>query len=144
MPNHPIPIIEARGTHREVGQQIGTQCKPQIERMMDLLRKSPPKDKTWEMTIAESKLFLAHSQAIYPQYVEELQGIAEGSGIPFDELFVSMCEELWETPPNGKGCTDMAARGRAARGNRGFPFPGGNRSRAARPSPPCGRDLAGC
>ena len=113
MSNHPIPTIEARGTHREVGQQIGAKCKPQIERTIDLLRKNLPKNKSWEMTIAESKLFLAHSQAIYPQYVEELQGIAEGSGIPFDELFISMCEELWETPPNGKGCTDMAARGRA-------------------------------
>jgi len=80
---------------------------------MALLKASPPKGKSWEITIAESKLFLAHSQAIYPQYVEELQGIAEGSGVPFDELFISVCEELWETPPNGKGCTDMAARGRA-------------------------------
>ena len=39
--------------------------------------------------------------------------IAEGAGVSFDELFISMCEELWETPPYGKGCTDMAARGRA-------------------------------
>jgi len=113
MPNHPIPVIEARGSYREVGQQIGVQCKSQIERMMDLLRKSPPTGKTWEMAIAEGKLFLIHSQAVYPHYIEELHGIAEGSGVPFDELFISMCEELWETPPNGKGCTDMAARGRA-------------------------------
>jgi len=113
MSNHPIPIIDARGTFREVGRQIGAKCKPQIEGMLSLLREGLPTGKTWEMTLAESKSFLEYSHAIYPQYVDELEGMAEGAQVSFDEIFVSMCEELWETPPNGKGCTDMAARGRA-------------------------------
>jgi isopenicillin-N N-acyltransferase-like protein len=40
--------------------------------------------------------------------------------VPFDEVFLSMCEELWETaawrdynPRFPQGCTDMAARGPA-------------------------------
>ena len=28
MSNHPISVIKARGTYREVGRQIGEQCKP--------------------------------------------------------------------------------------------------------------------
>lgn len=113
MSNHPIPVIEAKGTYREVGRQIGKQCQPQIEMMMSQLRESIPPNKTWDILVKESKIFQTHSRAVYPQYMDELEGIAEGAGVPLDELFISMCEELWETPPWGKGCTDMAARGRA-------------------------------
>jgi isopenicillin-N N-acyltransferase like protein len=113
MSNHPIPVIEARGTYREVGRQIGEQCKPQIARMMSQLRESLPPGKTWDMLVNESRIYQTHSRAVYPQYMDELEGIAEGASVPFDELFISMLEELWETPPYGKGCTDMAARGRA-------------------------------
>ncbi|HNM37920.1 MAG TPA: C45 family autoproteolytic acyltransferase/hydrolase, partial [Anaerolineales bacterium] len=113
MSSQPIPVIEARGTYREVGKQIGEQCKPQIARMMSQLHESLPPGKTWEMLVNESRIYQTHSRAVYPQYMDELEGIAEGAGVPFDELFISMLEELWETPPYGKGCTDMAARGRA-------------------------------
>lgn len=113
MSNHPIPVIEARGTYREVGRQIGEQCKPQIERMMSQLHESLPPGKTWEMLVNESRIYQTHARAVYPQYMDELEGTAEAAGVPFDELFISMLEELWETPPYGKGCTDMAARGRA-------------------------------
>jgi isopenicillin-N N-acyltransferase-like protein len=44
--------------------------------------------------------------------VEELEGIAEGANAPFEEVYLSMCEELWEVAA-WRGCTDMAARGRA-------------------------------
>lgn len=112
MPKNPIPIIEARGTHREVGRQIGEQCKEGIQSMFAGLRDELPKGATWEAMIDQSKAYLAHSRAVYPQYVDELEGIAEGSGLPFDEVFLSMCEELWEDNA-WRGCTDMAARGKA-------------------------------
>ncbi len=113
MSNHPIPVIVASGTYHEVGLQIGSQCKTQIQNMLSHLRTSPPPNKTWEQTIAQSKIFLAHSRAIYPHYIDELEGIAKGADVSFDEIFVSMCEELWEGGAWIKGCTDMAARGRA-------------------------------
>ncbi len=113
MTNDPIPIIEARGAHREVGLQIGRQCKPQIVDLLSHLRGNVPANATWEAMLDQSEVYLAHSRAAYPRYVEELEGIAEGAGASFDEVFLSMCEELWEPAAWGKGCTDMAARGRA-------------------------------
>ena len=113
MSNHPIPVIEARGTHYEVGRQIGAKCKSQIEGLLSYVREDLPSGVTWEAMLAQSKLYLAHSRAIYPGYIEELEGIAEGAGVSFDEIFLSMCEELWEPAAWRKGCTDMAARGRA-------------------------------
>jgi len=112
MSNNPIPVFEACGTYKEVGKQIGAQCKPQILSMLAYLREKVPAGFSWEQLLSHSRDFLAPSRVVYPRYVEELEGIAEGSGVQFDEIFLSMCEELWESPVL-HGCTDMAARGRA-------------------------------
>jgi isopenicillin-N N-acyltransferase-like protein len=108
-----IPIIEARGSHHEVGRQIGQQRQSQIQKMLNLLHDELPERVTWSEMLQHSKLYLEFSRNIYPQYVEELEGIAEGADAPFDEIFLSMCEELWEPAAWQRGCTDMAARGPA-------------------------------
>jgi len=107
-----IPIIEARGSHREVGQQIGQACKSRIEKTLVSLHEELPIGITWEQMLQQSQRYLEFSRLIYPHYVEELEGIAEGANVPFDEVFLSICEELWESAA-WRGCTDMAARGRA-------------------------------
>ena len=113
MTNNQIPMIEARGeTYREVGKQIGRQAQLQIHSMLAYLRDNVPAGFSWEQMLAHSKDYLTPSRKVYPQYVEELEGIAEGAGVSFDDIFLSMCEELWESPVL-HGCTDMAARGRA-------------------------------
>lgn len=108
-----IPMIEARGTHRETGQQIGRGCQVQIRRMLANLREDLPSGVTWTGMLQESKRYLEISRQVYPHYVNELEGIAEGAGAPFEEVFLSVCEELWESAAWRRGCTDMAARGRA-------------------------------
>jgi len=116
----PIPVITVSGTHRQVGQQIGEQMSPQLHRMVAQLRQDLPAGISWDAMLQRGRLCLAHSRAVYPQFVEELEGIAEGADLPFDEVFLEMCEELWETAAwqdgavgRSKGCTDFAARGRA-------------------------------
>lgn len=120
MASDPIPAIEVRGTHRQVGQQIGEQMKSQIQVMLSELRSSLIQGVSWKEMLFQSSLYLAYSRAVYPQYIDELKGIAEGAQVPFEEVFLSMCEELWETAAwrnNAvripRGCTDFAARGRA-------------------------------
>ena len=113
MTQNEIPVIEVSGSYREVGVQIGERCQPQIRAMLAHLREDLPAGITWQDMLLQSSLYLQHSRAVYPQYVEELEGIAEGAAAPFDEIFLSMCEELWEAAAWKKGCTDLAARGRA-------------------------------
>jgi len=115
MPPEPIAVFEASGTHRQVGQQIGEYCKPAVQRVMSEMRQGLPAGVPWEQLMRQAQVFLAPSRAAYPQYVEELAGIAEAAEVPFGELFLSMCEELWEKEMwrGARGCTDMAARGRA-------------------------------
>ncbi len=107
-----LRVIEARGTHREVGLQIGTQCKEGLQGMFAGLRDDLPKGATWSAMLEQSRAYLAPSQKVYPQYVEELEGIAEGADVPFEDVFLTICEELWEDFA-WRGCTDMAARGKA-------------------------------
>ena len=108
-----IPMIEARGSHREVGRQIGQGCQAQIRGMLTNLREDLLEGISWPEMLEESKRYLELSRKVYPQYIEELEGIAEGVDEPFDEIFLSMCEELWESAAWKRGCTDMVARGRA-------------------------------
>lgn len=108
-----IPLIEVSGSHREVGAQIGSACQAQIRRMLAGLRADLPAGVSWEEMRFKSSTYLGHSQRVYPQYVEELQGMAEGAAVPFEDVFISMCEELWEQAAWRQGCTDMAARGKA-------------------------------
>jgi isopenicillin-N N-acyltransferase-like protein len=110
--NKEIPMIEARGSHREVGRQIGQGCQAQIRGMLASLHLELPDGITWPEMLEQSRRYLKFSREVYPQYVEELEGIAEGVEVPFDEVFLSVCEELWESAA-WRGCTDMAARGRA-------------------------------
>jgi isopenicillin-N N-acyltransferase-like protein len=119
MATDPIPVIEASGTHRQVGQQIGERLRPQLQQALAHLHKGLPAGITRQDVLRQAQLYLAHSRVVYPQYVEELEGIAEGGGLPFEEVFLAVCEELWEaaawrgeTHP-AQGCTDFAARGRA-------------------------------
>jgi isopenicillin-N N-acyltransferase-like protein len=120
MTTDPIPLLELKGTHRQVGQQIGEAMKPCLQRMAARLREESPPGMAWADVLQQGQLYLAHSRAVYPQYVEELEGIAEAAGLPFAELFLEICEELWERAAwrgsalsGAKGCTDLVARGRA-------------------------------
>jgi isopenicillin-N N-acyltransferase-like protein len=131
MPADPISLLEVRGSHRQVGQQIGEAMKPRLPHLTQQVREGLPAGVTWQDMLYQGQLYLAHSRAVYPQYVEELEGIAEASGMPFAEIFLSVCEELWEPaawprgtsdgrrspaePPfvSDRGCTDLLARGRA-------------------------------
>jgi isopenicillin-N N-acyltransferase-like protein len=120
MSAHPIPVIKVEGTHRQVGQQIGAKMRPQMQRTLSRLRGKPPPGVSWQDMQLKGSLCLAHSRAAYPQFVEELEGIAEATDLPFEEVFLAICEELWEpaawragVPTLTRGCTDLAARGQA-------------------------------
>lgn len=110
-----IPVIQVSGTHRQVGQEIGARMKPQLQRIVAQMREGLPPGISWEDMLQKGRLCLTHSRAIYSQFVEELEGIAEEAELPFQEVFLGMCEELWEPAMwhRTKGCTDFAARGRA-------------------------------
>jgi isopenicillin-N N-acyltransferase-like protein len=120
MATDPIPVIEARGTHYDVGFQIGQKMKLRLQRILPRLREQLPPGVSWADMLLKGRLSLAHSRTTFPMFVEELEGTAEGADMPFEDVFLAICEELWEpaawhagSPSLARGCTDMAARGAA-------------------------------
>ncbi len=116
-----IPFLKVSGDYREVGRQIGERMRPMLKRVLGWMHSALPPGVTWNDMLLKGRLCLAHSRSVYPHFVEELEGIAEGADLPFEEVFLGVCEELWEpaawqaegVSPLLRGCTDFAARGPA-------------------------------
>jgi isopenicillin-N N-acyltransferase-like protein len=136
MATEPIPVITVQGSYHEVGRQIGEEMRPTLQRLVSALGAGLPAGVSQEDLRQQGRIYLAHTRDVYPHYVRELEGIAEGANLPFEDLFLELCEELWEEaawrnlgpgwratparqgegqagPGRVKGCTDLVARGRA-------------------------------
>ena len=90
-----IPLIEARGTHREVGRQIGEATRDLIakglatyqERFLVLAGFG------YDEALERSHGYLRVAEDYVPQAVDQLRGLAEGANASFDDLFVFNCSE---------------------------------------------------
>lgn len=107
-----IPVIHVKGNHYQVGFQIGTHMKKQLN---ELIKQSKDyiANKTemkWKDVRAQSQLFLEYSKKYMPEYVEEIRGAADASGIDLVDLFSDLCEEIF-SKNYLNGCSDLIASG---------------------------------
>jgi len=108
------PLITVMGTHREIGRQIGEACTIQIrhsiENAMKLIESIYSElELTWEGARIQASKYIPFAQERYPQYVDELRGIAEGSDVPFDDLaVVNAMEAVTMDALHLTKCTSMA------------------------------------
>lgn len=89
----PPPLVRVSGSHLEIGRQIGEVCQTQVRRSLvnarNLIESSyETLELTWEGAQIQARKYLPFAQERYPQYVEELLGISQGAGVPFDDLVV--------------------------------------------------------
>ena len=94
-PDHPnpVPFVHVYGSHLEIGQQIGEACKMQIAHSVESARKllADTFDElqlTWEGAQIQARKYLPFAQEKYPRLVDEILGMAQGSGMNFDDLAV--------------------------------------------------------
>ncbi|MBI4670244.1 MAG: hypothetical protein HY741_01070 [Chloroflexi bacterium] len=87
-----IPIIETRGTHYEVGHQIGVAAREHLRAMH--AETCAEYRSTWQQLLRASAPFVAATQQRLPNVLEEMRGVAAGAEIPFDDLFLMSVEEL--------------------------------------------------
>lgn len=87
-----FPVVQAEGSHYEVGGVIGQTLKVPIIELLEANRRSF--GDAFAQYIEISKAFLAETETHFPQYVTELHGIADGAGVPFEELFLSNNREV--------------------------------------------------
>lgn len=107
-PYRDLEVFRARGSPREVGEQLGERFAKEAKRAVGIFRK----ELAWEKgaTVDGAKRFgrklLPRIERWYPDFVEEMRGYAEGSGVPFDVL---LAQWSGHSPAAGlKGCTDVA------------------------------------
>ncbi len=112
--DRPMPLYEVYGSHYQIGCQIGEAARQQVQHSVDtahnLLAEAFEQLKlSWEMACILALEHIAFARAHYPQYVEEIQGIADGGECAFEDVAVlNMLDTLMEYPPQLMHCTSMA------------------------------------
>lgn len=115
-PTHPNPppLIRVSGSHRQIGRQIGEACAVQVRHSLDNARALlemtyEDLQLTWEGAQIQSRKYLPFAQERYPQYVDEMLGIAEGANVPFDDVVaLNVMEAVTMDALHLTKCTSMA------------------------------------
>jgi isopenicillin-N N-acyltransferase-like protein len=113
----PPPFVSVKGTHREIGRQIGEFAKDQVRHSLGNARELinatyAVLELTWDGAKIQASKYLPFAQERYPQYVEEIQGIAEGAGVEFDDLAVlNAMEAVTMDALHLTKCTSFAVNG---------------------------------
>jgi isopenicillin-N N-acyltransferase-like protein len=108
-----LPLIEIKGGPRQRGQQQGEGVRAEILRALDRYREVIPKaiQLTWGEAQREARKFLPYGEEAFPEFVEEIRGIAEGADASFSEVWTLNCYEgLTEVHQQVWGCTCVAVR----------------------------------
>ena len=97
-------IIEASGSHFEIGFKLGESCRNlAINMMEDTRTRVKAAGLTWERAVSNARKHLPFAEKFDSAYVEWIRGYAKGSGLKFEDLFVYFCQET-----EGNLCTDLA------------------------------------
>src|SRR5919202_5283251 len=95
----PIPILSVRGSHREVGRQIGEACRESLEGSVDL-EGHLPEGRSLSEQLALAAKYRGATELELPWLIEELEGVAEGAGVDPLALFAASVEEIWTVRPS--------------------------------------------
>jgi isopenicillin-N N-acyltransferase like protein len=119
LPAHPEPppCVRLKGSHREMGRQLGEACREQVihslENARALIKNGYDElQLTWEGAKIQASKYVPFTQERYPQYMQEIIGIAEGADIPFDDLSVLIgMEAVTMDALHLTKCTSLAVNG---------------------------------
>jgi len=108
------PLVRVGGTHYEIGYQIGQACKEMVHHSVDTARNLLVSafndlELSWEGAQIQARKYLPFAQERYPQYIDELTGMAEGANISYEEIaVVNAMEAVTVDALHLTKCTSMA------------------------------------
>jgi len=111
---NPPPLVRVSGSHREMGRSIGEACRKQVQHSIENGRilvsdAYQQLELTWAGAQIQARKYIPFAQERYPQYVEEMMGIAEGAGVEFDDLAaINAMEAVTMDALHLTRCTSMA------------------------------------
>jgi isopenicillin-N N-acyltransferase like protein len=113
----PPPFVRIKGSHREMGRQLGEACREQVIHSLENARALIENgydelQLTWEGAVIQASKYGPFTQERYPQYMQEIIGIAEGADVPLDDLTVLIgMEAVTMDALHLTKCTSMAVSG---------------------------------
>lgn len=111
-----LPVIEVRGNAAQRGAQQGEGARAQIHLALNRYREILPQSfrLDWKQILEGALEFLPFAEDSFPQSVAEARGIADGAGVPFEEVWALNCyEELTDLSQPDRGCTSIALQSHA-------------------------------
>jgi len=120
-----FPLIEMSGSHYEMGRQYGTQCRELIRDLQARFDRLILRGENVGAARAVARDAVPYVQDAAPELIEEVQGIADASGLEFDAVFRMNCsvevfawqgcigeEAVSTVPAPPDGCSSFALRAR--------------------------------
>ena len=96
-----LPVLAVRGSHADLGRAMGEHQRSQIQGVVAVALNGFKEQAIGEDELrAQNAPYLAAAARIYPQYLAELEAMAEGAGVPFEVLFRLNCFEA--RPPGSR------------------------------------------
>lgn len=101
-----IRMVDVSGTSGQIGRKLGRECRPEVRSMVeDSKNRMRLKGRPWRDAVALASRFMPFAEEHDPEYLEWVEGYAEGSGHPVEDLMVVLCE-------GERGfCTDLGVNG---------------------------------
>ncbi len=89
----PIPIIKVKGTHKEIGRQIGEAFREQIKHHIQNTRELiistfETLELDWNGARMQGRKYIPFAEERFPEYVDEMCGLSEGANVDFDDVGV--------------------------------------------------------
>ena len=118
-------VIEASGSHREVGRQVGEAARESIAWGLDAYaaRFEWLAGFGFVEAVDRARAYLRPAEDYTPQALEQLRGMAEAAKVPFEQLFALNCSEEFTCradanwPPEHCTSFAVAAGGRTVAGH---------------------------
>ena len=124
----PFIHVQAKGDYRELGRAVGEAAREQVRASVDFFVEHFEAMTRGRLTFAAARerrpwRTCAQARRWLPQYVDELEGVAEGAGLPFSHLLVLNCGEEFtsDEPVAGEAAADGTTAGDGAGDRAGRP-----------------------
>ncbi len=90
----PFPFIEVSGTYADVGRAIGLRMSSEINKAV-LAHKAKVPD--YVTHLKKSLEYYSHTQSVFPQYITELESLAQAANVSPQEYFFCNNPEAFDT-----------------------------------------------
>ena len=115
-----LPVVSARGDARAVGRAIGKASASALRDVVPATGRFRALVREWRGT-DRLRALEAAARTAWPRYVQEIEGIADGAGVPFETVFLWNCrgDFPWGEDParrsDAAGCTTLLIPPRGGR-----------------------------